>query len=598
MKGFLISESKKSEAAKRLGEKYSDEIVALLDYDPTGYKYIPWIEKQIDKFFEPGGKHTRMGSVSPEEYFRVFFKHLPNFHNFSSSITNKFLDYFGRETDDGYRTPDNLDSILQNPKDINSYSLMDFLIFTETLEKYIDEKNKKKKAIKQITKVYDDGRYLVIEPDTHLSSCFYGKGTKWCTTAQNDDYFKKYRRRGRLLYFIDRKGIKPKMAAFIPMSGPQEYYNAADQGITKRELVSSFPFANDLLDNIIAPSKTYKNLISLVQNKNHESVEDLENGDPIIHGVDGDYLNLRFSDEHNFWNLFEDLDDMDKYVLQMYESSDFDIVSYDSVDSDWEEGYLLNYLNPQQRKKLYDSLYAMAPSLRDCVEKLRKSQGYGDEECNAKISKFLSTSFSKEVDDIIFSILSDRNNAMKAGVSEHLISNYFDMFEKYGLETEVDDTTFYNIRVKIPEIIELYEKYNPKRDSSIFGLLKKVIQTENIEPPELTDLIWELESPNYEWLETEMAFDNLLENMDEEFYDENFSEEFDKSYNFVESLGGLGKMFEAPFDKNYLIKVVEIKPNGNVNFVFHHKDSEDKKGMSLPLKNFKEFLYNKKLFDL
>lgn len=55
-----------------------------------------------------------------------------------------------------------------------------------------------------------------------------------------------------------------------------------------------------------------------------------------------------------------------------------------------------------------------------------------------------------------------------------------------------------------------------------------------------------------------MAFDNLLENMDEEFYDENFSEEFDKSYNFVESLGGLGKMFDAPFDKNYLIKVVEI----------------------------------------
>ena len=82
---------------------------------------------------------------------------------------------------------------------------------------------------KQATKLYETDRYLVVEPHSHASSCYYGSGTKWCTTMKtNTSYFNDYYKKNSLLYFINKKNGKKR--AFLtsmrrPMFGPNRYSN-------------------------------------------------------------------------------------------------------------------------------------------------------------------------------------------------------------------------------------------------------------------------------------------------------------------------------------------------------------------------------------
>lgn len=80
---------------------------------------------------------------------------------------------------------------------------------------------------KQATKLYETDRYLVVEPHSHPSSCYYGGGTRWCTTSRNyPNHFNNYYKKNSLLYFINKKTGKKR--AFLtsltrPMFGPVRF---------------------------------------------------------------------------------------------------------------------------------------------------------------------------------------------------------------------------------------------------------------------------------------------------------------------------------------------------------------------------------------
>lgn len=67
------------------------------------------------------------------------------------------------------------------------------------------EKETEKQVKSQRDVIYDGDRWTVIVPKSHLASCKYGAGTKWCTTTKNDDsYFKKYTSQAVLFYILDK----------------------------------------------------------------------------------------------------------------------------------------------------------------------------------------------------------------------------------------------------------------------------------------------------------------------------------------------------------------------------------------------------------
>ncbi len=70
------------------------------------------------------------------------------------------------------------------------------------------EKETEKQVKSQRDVIYDGDRWTVIVPKSHLASCKYGAGTKWCTTTKNDDsYFKKYTSQGVLFYILDKNDV-------------------------------------------------------------------------------------------------------------------------------------------------------------------------------------------------------------------------------------------------------------------------------------------------------------------------------------------------------------------------------------------------------
>ena len=72
-------------------------------------------------------------------------------------------------------------------------------------------KGEKKKAVKkgETDVAYESDKFLVVMPHSVASSCFYGKGTTWCTAATEDqNLFLSYVGSGRgvILYYILKKG--------------------------------------------------------------------------------------------------------------------------------------------------------------------------------------------------------------------------------------------------------------------------------------------------------------------------------------------------------------------------------------------------------
>jgi len=69
------------------------------------------------------------------------------------------------------------------------------------------EKERKIKT-KEAEKLYEDEAFVVIHPKTKAASCFYGKGTQWCTAAKKHNSFRYYNKRGKLYIVIDKRNGK------------------------------------------------------------------------------------------------------------------------------------------------------------------------------------------------------------------------------------------------------------------------------------------------------------------------------------------------------------------------------------------------------
>jgi hypothetical protein len=83
----------------------------------------------------------------------------------------------------------------------------DFLDFTDNLMEEKEKKNEGKTARKNVDKIYEDNKVLIVSPKTHQASCFYGAGTRWCVTMKGQPaYFNQYTT-GKKLYFVILKGM-------------------------------------------------------------------------------------------------------------------------------------------------------------------------------------------------------------------------------------------------------------------------------------------------------------------------------------------------------------------------------------------------------
>jgi hypothetical protein len=122
-------------------------------------------------------------------------------------------------------------------KDINQYK--NFNELENTLLTY-SSKSKEKKNESGADKIYEDDNILVVKPLTHSASCKYGAGTRWCTTQENDRYFKNYTEEGQALYYIIFKNIdmsnKYYKVAIHKKGDFEEFFDAEDTSMADNEI--------------------------------------------------------------------------------------------------------------------------------------------------------------------------------------------------------------------------------------------------------------------------------------------------------------------------------------------------------------------------
>jgi hypothetical protein len=118
---------------------------------------------------------------------------------------------------------------------------------TETLSKSQTEKIIKKDTKKLI----DTPDFKVYVPETKESACYYGKGTKWCTAADNDNMFDHYNNKGKL--YVIMAGTGENIKKFQLHFESEQFMNDKDAEITNAQIkyLSGFPKYKEFLEMLI-----------------------------------------------------------------------------------------------------------------------------------------------------------------------------------------------------------------------------------------------------------------------------------------------------------------------------------------------------------
>lgn len=125
-----------------------------------------------------------------------------------------------------------LNQIPIDKRDINQYENFEELTAsTNAAEREYQIKAKAKQGKKEVSKIYEDESFLIIEPKSEEASCSYGSGTKWCISATDSkNYFDEYAEKGaRFLFIIDKKTGDKDAIAFAGDIDQIEIYDARDE---------------------------------------------------------------------------------------------------------------------------------------------------------------------------------------------------------------------------------------------------------------------------------------------------------------------------------------------------------------------------------
>lgn len=183
-----------------------------------------------------------------------------------AGVIPKYLNWVGKldpmevkdELPDLFSSLNRFDSISSNlPKtDINQYKNLNELV--AEIREYDNRSRRSFREVPGGVVVYEDDRFFVVNPLTKDSSCYYGKGTKWCTASSTDDQFNRYNDDGKLFYILDKK-LKTddpyyKVALLKKFEGDESWWNATDNSFNKGWILGSTE-----IENLLTKIKDYMN---------------------------------------------------------------------------------------------------------------------------------------------------------------------------------------------------------------------------------------------------------------------------------------------------------------------------------------------------
>lgn len=210
---IILVESRLEDFDKNFAKKFSQEQRdRIIDEIPS--KFWPWVGKELDQ-------------ISFAQNFETVKNLLDYFNNFGSNLAKS--DIFQ------YKTIGELQS---------------------ELDAYANRQRRNYKKIHGANVVYESPKYLVVNPLSFESSCYYGKGTKWCTSGRDSsETFNKYNKDGKLFYILDKtlpsSDPNYKIGISRKFDGDESFYDSQDKTIdVKNPNINQNPELRNILDKI------------------------------------------------------------------------------------------------------------------------------------------------------------------------------------------------------------------------------------------------------------------------------------------------------------------------------------------------------------
>jgi hypothetical protein len=591
----ILLEGKKEiiEKTKKKHSTNGEFIDRMFSIDPTSQgKYAEWISNYLDSSlkFKDYDKIEDMITkiIIP---FEKNYKRIDDdiVKQFEKKLIDSGVNLEGKNLID-------VEKIKKTPKDINSYSIPFYLLaMLQVLEETKSKSEEERIAKKGAYKIFGDSNYLVVRPLTWESSCFYGFETKWCTAMKNDRYhYDKHTRDGILYYFIDKKNKGNKVALYLEKDGKKlnKYvFDSLDKERGIDFLYEKFPKLTnvinklteqlpiiDLLRGYISGEDTSSQILSsdivIDFEKNEEN-----RGESIVE--------ISFDGLDDYKKVF-DLSDDDKWFLGILDNSgynDYNFYPMD-IDSEWDEGYIIDKFNDENTKLLREILKYILPTYVNA--------DLSDYEVRSNIAKTLQKMFDRETSDISYEYQSEMDRATEIGVRDTVESELCDYFEKYGFKKS-SKKCFGEYQTTINNLIKLFEEHQPEK-STIESLLYRITEDDSVGG-------WSENS--YEMIDWN-AFDEEGFQREVERNLEKIKDKIEENENFPQ----YKEMFDKITEKYQIDKWYKLPRNKDISFRINGIDMDDlTTSVTLStengyrhyiLKNVDEFyslLYNYKLFD-
>lgn len=608
----LLLEGKK----ERLVDKYKDEktfegatdlLEKLIDGDPSSTKkYSEWLVKQMVGLGDPV-------NFSIADNVNLFIELIEQFHKSATAITPEDIDYAA-----SISSLVDAPMIKSSPKDINKYkSIWGLQAVLSGVRKRQIMVQKEKEVKNESNKIYEDDKYLIVEPYSHGASCYYGAGTKWCTTTKNDTrYFDKYSDEGSLYYVIDKKsndGTWGKMALFVRSNGNTEVYDQKDSVRSVNVLLDRFKPIEDKIKSLLKGNNHYETLNKIMNGEvdpqrgkiRSEILQKIEkNGD-------NDYtLILNFKGPEDFLDLFEgevDEDDLKYVEYAIDQPYGYDANYYDpyNFDEDLSEGYYLYYLANSELETLKEILQIFDPEVAKLIK--GSKNGYQiDNDDYKTIGKYMSENFdSTFIYEISDAYSFAKNKSIEAELQKEFTEGLCNIYESMGFE-KLDEECFFKYSVSLREIMNLYESNEYYRELNLKGMLKDYVSTYISFPFDNPyEYVYQVEDDEVFTEEfnppTEIAFERYYDKLKEsEFFLD--VDEYQRLNDILKKEFRVGFNIPVPSQEGVNINIRGVNPETNkIDFTLKRFNGETdsfetKKGRA-KLSSLRSLMDNYQLFD-
>ena len=236
---ILLKEGRKEDLRKKYANKFGesdlDFILNISDLEDFNHKYTDFVLKHVDPKFVTGDAEVGVNLIK-------------SFDKYQSQLEKK---------------------------DINQYKSFEELDNALTP---LYEKKKNKELEKQVEKIYEDNKFVVVKPKTEQASCKYGSSTTWCVTSKGTGHFDRYTSGAQELYFIINKVNSTdknysKVAVHYNQVAEPTFWDSQDKIMSDREvniLKYAYPEIIDAIETDfekVSKSNKYKILNPIFDNE-------------------------------------------------------------------------------------------------------------------------------------------------------------------------------------------------------------------------------------------------------------------------------------------------------------------------------------------